>query len=200
MLVRTQKELDEAIRVGKWIEVDSTWKGNSHVVAWGNSHVEARDFTTIIKYSDDVKIRSGSKATVIAPDYPSDPTEWARLKGIPIRHGRITLWKAVREDYTAFHDAKTLYEVGNTAEAPDWEPNLGVECGFALHLADSPSGARYFVPAEARDSFRLLKVSAAIEDCRCFPGLPDYPMKLRARACRVLREYPRDFEPVPRGW
>jgi hypothetical protein len=104
----------------------------------------------------------------------------------------MLLWKAVREDGTDFYTGKISY-LGE-AVAPDWDASYTGECGAGLHLNDSPSGARYFVPSESKEAFRLLEVRVRLQDCRCFAGQPEYPMKLRARACEFVREVPRDFE------
>jgi len=154
--------------------------------------VEARDFVLISRRSSKVTLSVTVAVAVQESIYPSDITTWAALKGCRIESGEIFLWKAVRADGTDFHSGKISY-LGE-AIAPDWDPDYPDECGKALHLSDAPSGARVFVPEEQRESFRLLEVAAKVEDCRCFPGQPQYPMKLRARACRFVREVPRDYK------
>ncbi len=163
--------------------------GSSHVEAWGSSHVVARDFSSVVKKGKTVKINKGKRATIIIPDYPSKITEWASLKGIKIQKGKILLWKTVDKDGKDFH-THTISYLGE-ATAPDWDPSAKIECGKGLHLADSPSGARNFV--ENGTEFRLLQVSATTKDCVCFGGNPNYPMKLRARSCKFVKEYPPDY-------
>jgi hypothetical protein len=112
------------------------------------------------------------------------------MKGIKLTgkgtNRRIKLWKAVADNYASFKDSSIKYEIGSTVVAPDWEPNYTQECGAGLHLADSPSGAIRFVVGGSK--FRLLEVEALVRDCRCIGGDMEYPMKIRARACKVLRE------------
>jgi hypothetical protein len=102
----------------------------------------------------------------------------------------MMLWKAVREDGTDFFTGRLSYL--KTAEAPDFKGSQEIECGNGLHLGDSPSAARYFVPSG--EKFRLFQVSVLTSDCVCYPGTPRYPMKLRAKKCTFVREYPADYE------
>ncbi len=182
-------------------------RGSSYVNAYDNAHVEARDlsrvetrsratvdafdFASIVNhFSARINIH-GPHVSIILPIYPSDVQEWASMKGCRIKNGRIYLWKAVREDGTDFYSGKISY-LGNAVD-PNWRDEWVCECGHALHLSDSPSGARYFVPSKRRFTYRLLEVSAKLSDCVCKGGRIIYPMKLRARACRFEREVNRDF-------
>jgi hypothetical protein len=164
-------------------------RGSAHVEAWESAHVEAWDFATAIELSPSCQIKLGSRATKITPDYPADPVEWATLKNCKIDAAGLHLWKVVRLDGTDFRTGTINYL--SEAISPDWKADYRDECGCALHLADSPSGARYFVPCG--QDFRLFEVVARLLDCRCFPGRPEYPMKLRARACRFVREVEKDY-------
>jgi len=165
--------------------------GNSRAVLYGNSRAVLRDFATGYVLSDRAKIRAGSRATVIRPDYPTDPAAWAAMKLIPVKRGRMTLWKTTDMDGLSFHDRETAYTVGKVTTAKDWDADHKGECGCGLHLADSPESARSFVSRDTE--FRLFAVTVALKDCRCYGGRPDYPQKLRARACRVVKEYPADY-------
>jgi len=166
-------------------------RGNAHAVLRENAHAELRDFAVAHVLSKTCKVLAGFSATVIRPHYSKSVTKWAAMKNLPIRKRVIRLWKAVRPDGTDFYTGTISYLAD--AVAPDWDPTATNECGEALHLADSPSGARYFVSSEYRQTFRLVEVEALVKDCRCFPGHPEYPMKLRARACKFVREVPREF-------
>lgn len=63
-LITTQKELDKAS--SEWVKVE---KGS--FVARGSAHVEARDFSSIVKKSESTKIKLGLDATLIYPKYPN---------------------------------------------------------------------------------------------------------------------------------
>lgn len=166
-------------------------RNNSRADLYDNSSADLRDFATGYVLSDRAKIRAGSRATVIRPDYPTDPAAWAAMKLIPVKRGRMTLWKTTDMDGLSFHDRETAYTVGKTTTAKDWDADYTGECGCGLHLADSPESARWFVPRDT--DFRLFAVTVALTDCRCYGGRPDCPQKLRARACRVVKEYPADW-------
>ena len=173
--------------------------GSSHVVAWGSSRVEAwesshvearessrveaRDFSVIHQLSTQSRIKKSYKAKIIKPNYPSNIRDWSKLKGLSIKKNRIYLYKVLRLNGRDFYSGTISYL--KEAIAPDWNFKYKEECGKGLHLADSPEGAKYFLPD--RNNYLLIKVSANIKDCKCFPGLPAYPMKLRARACRFIR-------------
>ena len=164
--------------------------GNSHVEAWGSSHVVARDFVSVVKYSEHVEINTGNMVSLIVPDYPSSVVGWCEMKGIKIENDEFHLWKTVQNNGTDFYSGEIQYITDQEIIAPDWQENYNGECGYGLHLSDSPSGAKGFAKSE---DFRLLKVLARIADCRVFGDNPSYPMKLRARACRFAKEYSKDY-------
>ena len=115
------------------------------------------------------------------------------MKNIPIVDERITLWKYVDKNGCDFKTGKINYLLENEDIIdPEWNVDFKGECGYALHLADTPSAARSF---HSEEDGILLKVSANIKDCVCFGGNPDYPQKIRARACRNEGQYPIDYEP-----
>ena len=159
--------------------------GSSHVVAWGSSHVVAWDFVSIVQLSTNVTLKKGSKAIIIKSNYPKNPIEWSKIKGVKIKNKRIYLYKVLRLNGMDWRTDSIDYLTGKEIFAPDWNSEYAGECGSALHLADSQEGAKFFL--EDRDNYILCEVSAALKDCRCFSGQPEYPMKLRARACKVER-------------
>ena len=156
---------------------------NSHAVLRGNSHAELWDFSVGHQLSKLSKIKKGSHSTVITPNYPKNIRDWAKLKGLKIHKNTINLFKVLRLDGTDFHSRRINYLTD--AVAPDWDKKFKGECGYGLHLADSPGGAKNFL--QDRNNYLLIEVNALIKDCICFGGQPDYPIKLRARACRFVR-------------
>ena len=208
--VKSQKEFNDEYKNGerffKIVGFIAVLSGNSRAVLWENSHAELRgnsraelrensravlwDFTVAHKLSKSAKIKNGPMAVVIIPEYPSDMKSWCRLKGIKIKNNRVQLWKCTNEHGNDFYTGKIDYTQKGEIVCPDWEEHYERECGYAFHLADSPQAAILFCRLDKRDKARLFKVSANINDCKCFGGNPDYPMKIRARACRVVREYP----------
>jgi hypothetical protein len=166
---------------------------NSHAELRENSHAELRDFGFAHLIHDTATvIKMSHKSFAITVKYPSTMKDWCRLKGISVKDGRIKLWKSVNKDGKDFYSNTILYNTKKEIVDPLWDNKYSDECGKGLHLADSPSAARIF----AKDSFRLFQVSAAIKDCKCFGGNPDYPMKIRARACRMIKEYPADYNGI----
>ncbi len=159
---------------------------SSHVEAWGSSHVVARDFASIVKLSVDTTIIQGIKATIITPIYPETMEEWCELKGLKITRGRVHLFKCVRPDGKDFYSGTINYlQKNKDIIDPLFDRTHKEECGKGLHLADSPAGAEYFI--SLGQEYKLLEVTARVADCIPFPGLPSYPMKVRARACRFIK-------------
>ena len=190
--VKSQVEFDAAYKDG---ERSFTIDG-FHAELRENSHAELRDFSVCHQKNAFVQTRKLSPSSVVIKiDYPEDMRQWCALKGIKIKKNRARFWKVVCNNGTDWRSGTINYDSKVEIVAPDWDEHYEQECGYGLHLADSPSGARMFCDREQLKTARLLLVSAAIKDCRCFPGLPDYPMKIRARACRKVREYPIGYNP-----
>uniref|UniRef100_A0A6H1ZFU7 Uncharacterized protein n=1 Tax=viral metagenome TaxID=1070528 RepID=A0A6H1ZFU7_9ZZZZ len=131
-------------------------------------------------------------AVVIIPKYPSDMKSWCKLKGIKIKNNRVRLWKCTNKYGYDFYTGKVLYNTKKEIICHDWEEHYERECGHAFHLADSPQGALFF--CQDKEKSRLFEMSANINDCKCFGGNPEYPMKIRAKKCRMVKECPiKDF-------
>jgi hypothetical protein len=174
----------------------ATLCGNSTATLCDNSTATLYDFSHASEKGGTAK-KVSPKATISKIDYPKSVLAWAAMKGIkPTGRGatqKIKLWKTVRENYGSFTTESLKYNVGETVIAPDWDATFRQECGCGLHLADSPSGAIRFVAHGSK--FKLLEVEALVKDCVCIGGNMDYPMKIRARACKVLREVdPKDVK------
>ena len=212
LVVTSQKQLEEAMEAGKCeFKIDgfvaelrknshaelrensrAELRENSHAELWDNSHAVLWDFSVAHIKSKAAKAKGTSSTAIVAVAYPSTVAVWCEMKGIVPKNGRIRLWKTTRKDGTDFYSGKIQYNTKKEIVCPDWQDDYASECGAGLHLADSPSGARYFVGDT--EEARLFQVSARIEDCVCFGGHPEYPMKIRARACRMVKEYPIDYK------
>jgi len=164
---------------------------NSHAVLWENSHANAWDFASCYNFTLN-KPNCGKYASIINIKYPDNIKDWCAMKGIKIKKDRIYLWKTVNKDGKDFYSNTILYATKKEIIDPKWDKDFKDECGAGLHLADCPSSARYF--CQGKEGTRLFKVSANINDCRVFGGMPDYPMKLRAKKCRMVKEFPIDYE------
>jgi hypothetical protein len=173
-----------------WDSSHAELRGSSHAVLRDSSHAVLWDFSCVHLIRDTATVKKISPASsVIKVRYPSSMAAWCKLKGIPVEKGRIKLWKSTDMNGKDFYSGTILYDTQTEIVDPNWNREYKGECGKGLHLADSPSAARIF----AQKEFRLFLVSAAIKDCRCFGGYPDYPMKIRAWACRMVKEYPADY-------
>jgi hypothetical protein len=166
----------------------ATLRENSTATLYGNSTATLYDFSHASEKGGTAK-KVSPKATISKINYPSSIAGWCKLKGIVPKNGKIRLWKTVKENGASFKNDSVFYIVGKITEAPDWDASFKEECGRGLHLADSPEGAIYFVPIGQK--YRLLEVEAFVKDCVCIGGNMEYPMKVRARACKVIREVVR---------
>ena len=198
------------LRTGRIILQDTSsadLRGNSHADLRGNSHADLRDNSSADLWDNSRAVLQGNSSavlydfssvfhkssgnvTTISPVareiiYPSDIETWCKLKGISITNEKINLFKITKADGTDYKTGTINYLSGTWVEAPDWDPTYEEECGKGLHLADSPKAALIF--AGSRDC-RLFEVEAYISECVVFGGTPEYPMKLRAKRCRILRE------------
>ena len=158
---------------------------SAHVVAWESAHVEARDYTSIIKYGNSKIKLISNKAIIINPKYPSNIDDWCALKGIRIVKGYGYFYKAVKYNGTDFYTGKINYITRKEIICPDWNESFTGECGPGLHLADSESGLLEFIPKNVK--YKILLVRAKLSDCRCFGGHPQYPQKIRAKACKFVK-------------
>ena len=192
-------ELRESSHAVLWGSSHAVLRGSSHAVLWERSHAELResshavlwDFAVVHYRDQQVKLLS-PHATAKQIDYPSTIKEWLELKGIKPQRGKALLWKVVKPDGTDFYSGTIHYDLDKEVIDPKWDESFTGECGYGLHLADSPAGARYC--ARDKSDFKLLQVKVKLDDCRVFGGQPEYPMKLRARACTPIKEYPMDYE------
>lgn len=187
--VKTQKEFNAAYESGERVFIIVGFVAE----LWENSHAVLWDFTVAHLLSKCAKFKKGPSAHAIKPIYPSDIKGWCALKGIKVKNNRVQLWKCVDENGMDFYSGSINYNSNKEIVCPNWKENYTAECGYALHLADSPSAARGFVSCGKLKTARLFKVSAGINDCKCFGGTPDSPRKLRAKKCRKVKEYPIDF-------
>ena len=205
-VVKNQQELDKILKEanGNWIEIEIQFENavlwgnshaelreNSHAELWENSHAVLRDFSVAHKFGNN-KIKQGLYASIIDVKYPDNIRDWCAIKGIKIKKDRIYLWKTINKDGKDFYSNSILYTTKKDIVDPKWRDDFDGECGAGLHLADCPSSARLF--CQGREGARLLKVSVNINDCRVYGGQPSYPMKLRAKKCRMVREFPIDYE------
>jgi hypothetical protein len=147
--------------------------------------VRLMDLSVGYDYGSGGIVAVSPRATILKIEYPTDPAEWCAMKGIEIVDGHARMWKVVRADLTDCYSGEIKYEIGTEVVAPDWLSDSTDECGNALHMACSQMAALGF--ARQHPSARLLEVDVALEDCRCHAH-QDMPQKIRARACKVLRE------------
>ncbi len=164
---------------------------NSHVEAWGNSHVEACSaFVVIILMAASV-VASGGKI-VVNYEQSINPREWAVSCNATIDGDSLLLYKRVAADFSTQNGV--VYLIGEEVIAPDWDEGHR-ECGYGLHFCPLPK-----ICDDFRDnkSDRYVACSVKIADI-VVHSRPEYPHKVKARACRVLYECDREGRRIEIG-
>ena len=167
-------------------------RGNSSVVAWDNSSVEARgnssvvarenssgkafDNSRILILDKSAKFKNYMNAVIqnyVEPKYTKDIfVELAEKE-----KGKLVLYKSVDpETLCDFYTGKIKYELGQTVECPDWDPDESRECGGGLHLSPTARKTQEFNKGKILkclvDSEDIVVYSGSIEKVRCKKVFP----------------------------
>lgn len=177
--------------------------GSATVLAYDNSTVRATALTIVRVMSSSVKIEASGWATIAlyaAANVVAKPSvtiveriirtiqDWANAYAADERDGKLVLYKWVRPDN--FTKNGVRYDEGQIVEAPDWDPDPSIECGFGLHACATLEDANEF-----RDSPRLaVELLVEPDDCRAPQPGDEYPHKVRFRRAFVSRVWDADNE------
>jgi len=188
----------ESARVEAWESAHVEAWGSAHVVAWGSTHVVAMQSSHVVAWeSSHVEAWGKSTCTrrskyskcdgnVYEIAYPSTVKEWLKHYKVPIRKGKVILYKATGEEFDTQHN--TRYLPGTETVALDWEDTTTIECGKALHFCAKP----YLCDQFRHNPAHYVACQVDISDIRIYNGgEPDYPDKIRGRACVNLYEVDR---------
>ena len=168
--------------------------GSSHVEAFGSSHVEANGSSHVEAHSPYVSIIAKSPIALLSGGYivgnkPLTPREWLSACSVPIKRGKVTLFKSLKEDWTTQNGVS--FKVGEITAAPDWDATFTEECGKGLHFSPTVAQAKSF-----RDNGTFIACEVAVKDIAGLPAFAAYPDKIRARACKVLYQVNREGEKI----
>jgi len=157
---------------------------SSYVEAWESSHVEAWERSYVEGHSPYTTILAKSAAALLSGGYILGnkiltSKEWLCACSIPIKKGKVVLFKSLNKDWTTLHGVS--YKVGEVTIAPDWDASFGSECGRGLHFSPTVAQAKIF-----REDGIFVACEVAIKDMASLPAFAQYPDKIRARACKVL--------------
>jgi hypothetical protein len=152
--------------------------GSASVEAWGSARVEASSRVPIQVHSKRAKCKGGVQIDCYTPLTTADQAieDW----GAKVSRGRVTLYKAVRDDLKS--QRGFAYPIGKTVEAPDW--SLEQTCGGGLHLSPTPREAKRYDTVATR----FLACTVAVDDlalCDAGSAMHD---KVKARRVRVAYE------------
>jgi len=103
--------------------------------------------------------------------------DWLSRYGIKPVRGRVTLYKALDDNYLSNHNGFP-YVPGSTPIAPDWDGGVE-ECGGGLHFSPTPGHALAFNPGATR----FVACPVRVADLRCPQASDEYPSKIKARGC-----------------
>jgi len=200
---KTQSEFDELSKSGEWFYVTSKrWvaRGTAHVVAWGSAHVEARDSAHVVAWGSAHVVAWGratcSKCSPLVDArgnvldltiFPKTVKEWLSRFAINTEKDKVILYKGVDENYKTQTGTsmETSYKINSLVTCPDWSED-NIECGNGLHFCHHPMCCEQFQAVK-----HYLACSIKISDIRVYNGIPQYPDKIRAKACKVLYEVDR---------
>jgi len=216
--VKTQKALDAAIKKGEIVRVKSGLyciSGNARVYAYGNARVDASGNARVdasgnarVDASGNASVYASGNASVYASGYsaavrrsaqaecrgnvldlttrPETVEQWLARYHVAFHDGLPLLYKATHANYATQNGVS--YVPGTDVVAPDWEDRSDIECGSGLHFCWCAAACRQF----NREPAHFIACQVAIEDIRIYDGQPQWPDKIRARACRALYECDED--------
>ena len=148
--------------------------GSTKVNAHGSATVNASRFVTILRRSPRSRVSGGQ-----VPDL-STPLGWCEYTGAATGSpGTYILYKGVDAGFRSAHG--TVYLPGTEQVARDWDGGAE-ECGGGLHFCAHPAATLQFVEA-----VKFVACEVALADMAAHE-FPQYPNKIKARACRVLYE------------
>jgi len=156
---------------------------NASVEAWEHASVVAGGNVQIIKDSDCTNLKVRGNARIVTP--PDTVQEYCDFYGITIKNDQTRLYKAVKSDYSAFHDSNFKYKIGETFTS-DCNDSREKQCSFGLHVSHI-DWALNFGRSNNIDSFKILECAVPIDKI-IVPKNSDG--KIRTSELTVLREVP----------
>jgi hypothetical protein len=161
--------------------------GYSTVKADGASTVEAHAFSQVLKESDSPDIKIFDSARVITP--PNTVEQYCALWNVKIEDNKAILYKAVRNDFSSFHDDNFKYTIGETF-AVTCDPDTGRECSEGLHIANIKFAVD-FGRFEVKN-FRILECAVPLDKIVVPKSSYGNYGKVRTSELKVLREVPKE--------
>ena len=168
-------------------------RGNSSVVAWGNSSVVARENSSVEAWGNSKivdatyshKVSAGGNARIVYN--PRNVGEYIEHYGIEHNENTAKLYKAVhKRDGRFFSDCDSGFEyvIGETATANGLTTDISDDCGRGIHMAHKAWCVDY---GRNWSDLAILEVEAEVDGI-VVPS--NTPGKVRARTVKVLREVP----------
>ena len=151
-----------------------TASGSATVYTYGSATVNASRFVTILRQSPRSMVTGGQ-----VPDL-STPLGWCEYTGAAeASPGTRILYKGLDAEFRSGHG--TAYLPGTEIVAPDWDGGAE-ECGGGFHFCAHPAATLQFIQAVKFVACEVGEADMAAHE------FPQYPNKIKARACRVLYE------------
>lgn len=152
-------------------------RGNSSVVAWGNSQISQKSDTSKIKISGNARIVRD----------PCSIDEYVDFYGIENSNGKAKLFKAVRKRdglYRSDWDSDFVYTIGKSVVADGFCTDPNEDCGHGIHMAYLNWCLVY---GSSWHDLAILEVEVDMSTV----VVPKYGSgKVRAPSCKVIREVP----------
>ncbi len=103
--------------------------------------------------------------------------EWLSIYEVPIKNGKVILYKAVGKYYRSYYDSKFHYRPGSIPRASDWDDGKK-ECGGGLHFCPTIDHAISFFPGYSH----LIACPVKVDDI-VYRSKSYFPTKIKARGC-----------------
>ena len=151
---------------------------SAHVVARESAYVEARGSAHVVAQSPYVMIvvkepTVTAKGRIIG-SHKIKARQWLQLCGVPIRKGKVILYKSVSKNFQTRNNVSFVPETQH--KAPDWDSTYLKECGCGIHYCPSVAQAKEF-----RDENTYVACEVNVSDIADLPAFAQYPDKIRAR-------------------
>jgi hypothetical protein len=160
--------------------------GSAQVTAYDSAQVRAGEWVAVTIRGSSVVAKGGTQIQVPAIASVGD---WVEFYGVEQRGKIIVVYKGV--DGTWKSPRGAAYVPGTATVANDWDGGHA-ECGGGLHFSPRPEMTVEFFNGAAR----FVECEIAIADIAVPKADATYPQKIKARACRNIREVTIDGEEV----
>ena len=160
---------------------------SAQVRAYDSAQVTATPYVAVTNQSKRTKITGG--VVIELPDL-SDRQNWFDFYGIKVKAGKVTLFKAVNDEFKS--ERGMNYAPGQKPSAPDF--NTKDTCGGGLHLGPTPFHAKKYY----NEATKFVACTVKVEDVIVITEGTTRD-KVKVRAISKCVEVNEDGEPLTKA-